>query len=114
MFPRCGNVHTPNLMAPIFNYLPYFRRDLANMVLIESAVGDENVELIEIWFLAQELECVEIDVAVDYVFHSCLSLTNIMDPAADDELVFNSVTSFYGHLITNIEMGNLKGVAFNE
>ena len=84
------------------------------MRLVITILSDQNIQLIEIGFFAQQLERVERDVAINQILHARLCLADIVDAAGDAQGLLFAIRGSHRDRIADARLGDLKGVSFDQ
>src|SRR3954471_10110069 len=108
MFSGTRNIDAANGMSGGFERPADFLGDAADVRLVVTIVGDQNVEPIEIRLLAQVRQGVERDVAVDDILHARLRLADVVHAATDAQCTFFSARGANGCVVANARARNLE------
>src|SRR5438105_3661939 len=114
MFARRGYLNTPHFMPATLDHLLDVCDHSLDVVLVESILRQENVQLIEVRLFAELGQRCKIDVTIDHVLHARLRLADVMNAAADHERSLDAVGSLHDNCVADAGFRNLKSIALDQ
>src|SRR5207237_1143158 len=114
MFAGRGYLYTPHFMPATLNHLLDIGHHSLDVVLVESILRHENVQLIEVRLFAELNQGRQIDVTINDVLHARLRLAHIMNAAADQEGSLDAVRSLHENCVADAGFRNLKSIPLDQ